>query len=117
LCAYSGECTSALTSLPYRLAHRHIPLSGARIVLPNGVKEYSTATVLDVVTRLAINPVDSRLRRVLVSIRWEMLPRWRRNSPCRRGFSRSENRILGVHLPIKIDDVIFGSGATSIVPP
>jgi hypothetical protein len=53
------------------------------IVLPSCVKEYSTAMAFDLVTRLAINPVDSRLRRVLVSIRWETLPRCLRNSPCR----------------------------------
>jgi hypothetical protein len=45
-------------------------------VLPSWVKEYSTAMAFDLVTRLAINPVDSRLRRVLVSIRWETLPIW-----------------------------------------
>ena len=80
------------------------------IVLPSWVKEYSTAMAFDVVTRLAINPVDSSLRRVLVSIRWETLPRCRRNSPCRRDFSLSENKILGVHLPIKI-----GAGVPCIV--
>jgi len=52
-------------------------------VLPSGVKEYSTASVFAFVARRAISPVDSRLRRVRVSIRCEMLPRWRRNSPCR----------------------------------
>jgi hypothetical protein len=35
------------------------------IVRPSWVKEYSTAMAFDFVTRLAINPVDSRLRRVL----------------------------------------------------
>jgi hypothetical protein len=38
-------------------------------VLPSLVKEYSTATVFDLVTRLATNPLDSRLRSVLVSMR------------------------------------------------
>jgi hypothetical protein len=38
-----------------------------------------------------------------------MLPRRRRNSPCRRGLSFSENRILGVHLPIKIGAGFFDS--------
>ena len=38
------------------------------MVFPNWVKEYSTATRFEVVTLLAINPEDSRLRRVLVSI-------------------------------------------------
>jgi len=54
---------------------RHIPLSGAIIVFPSRVNEYSTAIAFDFVTRLSINPVDSRLRRVLVSIRCETLPR------------------------------------------
>jgi hypothetical protein len=53
------------------------------MVLPSWVKEYSTEMVLDLVTRRAINPVDSRLRRVLVSMRWETLSRTRRNSPYR----------------------------------
>ena len=66
-----------------QVAHLHIPRSGAMSVLPRWVKEYSTAIALDLVTRLVINPVDSRLRRVLVSMRWETLPIWRRNCPCR----------------------------------
>src|SRR5215813_6748001 len=96
------------THIPeYRFAQRHIPPSGAMMVLPSWVKEYSTAMAFDVVTRLAINPVDSSLRRVLVSIRWETLPRCRPNSPCRRDFSLSENKILDVHLPIKIGAGVF----------
>jgi len=77
----------------YRFAQWHIPLSGAMSVLPSRVKEYSTAMAFDVVTRLAINPVDSRLRRVLVSIRWETLPTWRRNLPVsiRPLFQRKQN--------------------------
>jgi hypothetical protein len=39
------------------------------IVLPRWVKEYSTATVFEPVTRLETNPADSRLRSVLVSMR------------------------------------------------
>ena len=92
--------TSAVTCLRYRFAQWHIPLRGAMIVPPSCVNEYSTATAFDPVTRLAINPVDSRLRRVLVSMRWEILPRKRRNCPCRYGFCFSENKIFGVHLPI-----------------
>ena len=79
----SGLCTSALTYLWYLFAQRHIPLSGVMIVVPSLLNEYSTAMGFDLVTHLPINPVDSRLRRVLVSIRWEMFPTWRRNSPCR----------------------------------
>jgi hypothetical protein len=79
----SGRCTSAVTFLWYRFAQRHMLPSGVMIVFPNRVNEYSTLIAFDLVTRLAINPVNSRLRRVLVSIRWETLPRWRRNCPCR----------------------------------
>jgi hypothetical protein len=38
------------------------------IVLPSLVKEYSKALALDLVARRVINPADSRLRKVLVSI-------------------------------------------------
>ena len=77
------------------------------IVLPSWVKEYSTATVFELVTRLATSPVDSRFRRDRVSMRCETFPTRRRNYPCRRGFSPSENKILGVHLPIKIGGEFF----------
>ena len=53
------------------------------IVLPILVNEYSKALALDLVARRLINPVDSRLRRVLVSMRWETFPTLRRSSPCR----------------------------------
>jgi hypothetical protein len=53
------------------------------IVLPSFVKEYSKALALDLVERRVINPLDSRLRRVLVSMRCETFPTLRRNSPCR----------------------------------
>jgi hypothetical protein len=53
------------------------------IVLPSLVNEYSNALALRLVVRRAINPVDSRLRRVLVSMRWETFPTLRRSSPCR----------------------------------
>lgn len=72
------------------------------IVFPSLVSEYSTTKLFDLLARLAINPVDSRLRSVLVSIRWETLPTRRRNSACRCGRSSSENKIRGVHLPINI---------------
>ncbi len=39
--------------------------------MPSCVREYSTAIAFDAVTRLATSPVDSRLRRVLVSMRCE----------------------------------------------
>src|ERR1022692_2763911 len=44
-----------------------------------------------------------------------MLPRWRRNSPCRQGLPFSENKIFGVHLPIKIEGSIFDSCIVFIV--
>lgn len=99
-----GMCTSAVTTRPYRRAHRHIPRSGVMMVVPSCVNEYSAAMAFDFVTRLAIKPLDSRLRSVLVSMRCETLPTWRRNSPCRCGLSLSENKIFGVHLPIKIEN-------------
>ncbi len=58
-------------------------LSAAITVRPSLVREYSTAMDLDRVSRLAINPEDSRWRSVLVSIRCEMLPSRRHNSPWR----------------------------------
>ena len=63
------------------------------IVFPNWVKEYSTAMAFDPVTRLEINSVDSRLRRVLLSIRCDTLPRWRRKLPVsmRPLFQRKQN--------------------------
>lgn len=77
------------------------------IVLPTGVKEYSTARTFVLDTRLAINPVDSRLRRVFVSMRRETLPSRRRSCPCRKGLSFSENKTFAVHLPMKIGVIIF----------
>src|SRR5215831_13875032 len=85
--------TVAVISLWCRSAQPQMLVSGAIKVLPIAVKEYSTAIDFDLVTRLAINPADSRLRSVLVRIRCETLPRRRRNCPCRRGFSRSEDKI------------------------
>ena len=73
---------------------------GARNDLPTFVNEYSTANGLDFVTRLAINPVDSRFLSVLVSIRWEIGRSRRRNSPCRCGLSRSEDKMDTLHLPM-----------------
>jgi len=46
--------TSALTRLPWRLAHRHIPPSGTMMVVPSRVREYSTATMFDRMMRRAI---------------------------------------------------------------
>src|SRR5207244_13514810 len=79
----SRSRTSALTSVRYRFAQRHMPLSGAMIVVPSLVNEYSTVMALDCVMCLAIKPADSRLRRVLVSMRCDTLPIWRRNCPWR----------------------------------
>jgi hypothetical protein len=52
------------------------------IVFPSLVNEYSKALALDLVARRAINPVDSKLRSVLVSMCWETFPTLRRSSPC-----------------------------------
>jgi hypothetical protein len=106
----SKSRTTALSSLWLLLAQRQMLFNGAINVLPSFVNEYSTAMDFDLVTRLAINPVDSRLRRVLVSIRCETLPTRRRSSPCRWGRSLSEDKILAVHLPMKIVETIFDSG-------
>jgi len=51
-----------------------MPVSGAMIVLPSLVKEYSTVMAFDCVTRREIKPADSRLRRVLVSMRCDTFP-------------------------------------------
>lgn len=72
-------------------------------VLPSSVSEYSTATIFDLVSRLPTNPVDSSSRRVRVSMRWEMPRRRCRSSPWRWGLPSSENKTLGVHLPIYTD--------------
>src|SRR5579859_1556593 len=60
----------------------------------------------DCVTLRAIKRADSRLRRVLVSIRCEIFPSSRRSWPCRYGRALRENKILGVHLPMKIEGAI-----------
>ena len=111
----STSRTTALSSLWLLFAQRQMLVNGAINVLPILVNEYSTAMDFDLVTRLAINPVDSRLRRVLVSIRWETLPRRRRSSPWRWGRSLSEDKILAVHLPMKIVDTIFDPGPSFFV--
>ena len=79
-CAYEKR-TMAFSSFLWRLAQPQTPLNGIMKVLPSFVKEYSTATDFDPVARLVINPADSRLRSVFVSIRCEILPKPRRNSP------------------------------------
>jgi hypothetical protein len=106
----SRSRTTALSSLWLLLAQWQMLVNGAINVLPSLVNEYSTAMDFDLVTRLAINPVDSRLRRFLVSIRCETPPRRRRSSPCRWGRSLSDDKILAVHLPMKIVETIFDSG-------
>ena len=77
------------------------------IVRPSWVNEYSKALALDLAACRVINPVDSRLRKVLVSMRWETFPTLRSSSPCREGLASSEKRISGVHLPIKIAFLFF----------
>src|SRR5215831_7120295 len=77
-------------------------VSGAIKVLPIGVREYSTAMDLDLVTRLATNPAVSRLRSVLVRTRCETPLSSRNSSPWRYGSCRRQDRISTVHLPMKI---------------
>jgi hypothetical protein len=85
--------------------------------LSSWAKEYSTAMAFVPVTRLGINPVDSRLRRVLVSMRCETLPRWQRNSRVDEAALSAKNKILNVHLPIKIGEGIFDSCRVFIMSP
>src|SRR5215469_293045 len=85
-------------------------INGPINVFPSLVKEYSTAMDFDFVTRLAINPADSRSRRFFVSMRWDTVPRRRRNWPWRWGPSLREAKILTVHLPMKIVEILFDSG-------
>jgi hypothetical protein len=63
------------------------------IVLPSLVSEYSKALALDLVARRVINPVDSRLRRVLVSMRRETFPTFAAQLPVPVGpfFQREED--------------------------
>jgi hypothetical protein len=71
-------------------------------VVPNWVSEYSTPRPFDPAAPLVINFVDSRLRRVRVSIRCEAPLSRRCSCPCRWGLSCSANKIFTVHLPTKI---------------
>src|SRR5215471_8370684 len=84
--------------------------SGAIKVFPIGVKEYSTAMEFALVTRLAINPADSRLRSVLVRMRCETPSSCRRSSPWRKGFFCRQDKISAVHLPMKIVETTFELG-------
>src|SRR5215467_515184 len=79
-----------------------MPVSGAIKVLPSGVREYSTATDLDPVTRLATNPADSSLRSVLVRIRCETPSSCRSSSPLRYALFCRQDKIPTVHLPLKM---------------
>src|SRR5215831_3294041 len=94
--------TVAVISLWCRSAQPQMLVSGAIKVLPIAVKEYSTATDRDLVTRLAINPADSRLRSVLVRIRCETLSSCRSSSPLRYGFFCRADKISTVHLPMNM---------------
>lgn len=53
------------------------------MVSPSLVNEYSKDRDLNLAARRVINPVDSRSRRVLVSMRWETFPMLRRSSAWR----------------------------------
>jgi hypothetical protein len=113
----------AVSSLSWRCAQRQMAPNGATKVLPSSVREYSTEVDLDLVTRLATTPTDSRLRRVRVSIRCDTLPRRRRSWPCRSGPVLSASMILTVHLPMKRAGLASGPGPcisdlwSSVIPP
>ena len=100
----------AVSSLWCRLAQPQMLVSGAIKVLPIAVKEYSTAMDLDLVTRLATNPADSRLRSVLVRIRCETLSSCRSSSPWRYDLLCRQDKISTVHLPMKIVETTFELG-------
>ena len=88
------------TAVECRFAQPQMLINGPINVFPSLLKEYSTAMDFDFVTRLTINPADSRLRRFFVSTRCNTLPSRRRNWPWRCGPSLREAKILTVHLPM-----------------
>src|SRR5260370_7954431 len=49
-------------------AQRHIPRSGAMMLFPSSVREYSTATAFDAVFLLSPNPLHSTLPSLLLTI-------------------------------------------------
>jgi hypothetical protein len=108
------RCISALMSFRFCFAHRHMLSRGAMNVLPNSVNEYSTPRPFDPVRFLAINPVDSRLRSVRVSMRCETPLSRRRSCPCRWGLSCRANRMLTVHRPTKMGEAEFNLSLISI---
>src|SRR5215469_4559270 len=97
----------AVSSLCSRSTQLQMLVSGDINALPTGVREYSTATDFDVVTRLATNPADSKLRSVLVRIRCETPSRHLISSPWRCGLFCRQVKILTVHLPMKTVAITF----------
>jgi hypothetical protein len=95
------QSLSVVASQPHDLTPRQEKRPLQKL-FPIGVREYSTAGDFDTVTHLATNPVDSRLRSVLVRIRCEMPPGRRRSFPWRCGPSRRVDKIATVHFPMKI---------------
>jgi hypothetical protein len=85
------------------------------MVFPGGVNEYSTARGFAVVALLAINPEDSRLRRVLVRSAGRPPGDGGATPRVDKAFLVSENKIFGVHLPMKIGVIIFDPCIDSIV--
>lgn len=108
------RCISALMSFRFCFAHWHMLSRGRMNVLPNSVSEYSTPRPFDPVRVLAINPVDSRLRSVRVSMRCETPLSRRRSCPCRWGLSCRANKMLTVHLPTKMGEAEFDLSLVSI---
>ena len=98
---------AAQRCLRCRLAQRHMPLNGGKIVLLRSVEEDSTAKAFDLVTRLVINPGDPRHAKS--SGKHTLARRVPRSGDATaradRAVSLSENRTLGVHLPMKIGEL------------
>jgi len=97
----SNSRIEAVSFLPCLSAQWHMLLRGARNARPALLRAYSTASGLEFVTRLTIRPLDSRLRSVLVNMRWETPFSLRRSSAWRFGPCFRAYIIITVHLPMK----------------
>ena len=85
----SGRCS---------IAQRQIATSGSLSVRPSGVSEYSTCGGITSITVRCTSPSRSMLRRVCVSIFWEMPSIVRLSAPCRTGQSNRAYTTRQVHL-------------------
>ena len=93
---------AATSALLLPSAQRQMLPKGTINALPSFVSEYWTAIGLPSYTCRLIRPVDSRFRKVRVSMRCEMFRNLRRNCPWRCGPLFSAYMIFTVHLPTKI---------------